>query len=82
MLIAYSRTACREATRPSNAEADVNDIAVLNDIVFALDAAFTGVFRALFAAVLDKVFVGGYFHTNKAAASQVAVDFSGGRWSF
>src|SRR6185295_138884 len=58
-------------------EAKVDDVGILDEILFAFEPKFAGFLAFCFAAVNDEILVGGHFSANKAALD-VAMYFAGG----
>ena len=58
----------------------MNDVPVLNDIVFTFQAPFTSIFCTQLATILDEVVVGDNFGPNEALF-KVCVNDAGCRWS-
>src|SRR5690606_950859 len=56
---------------------EMDNVAVLDHVLFAFQAPFAGVFRALFALIGDEVVVADYFCPDKAPL-KVGVDYAGG----
>ena len=60
-------------------EAEMDDVAVFYDVVFAFQAPFSSVFGALFAFVLYVVVIGNHFGADEAFF-EVGVDYAGRLW--
>lgn len=64
---------------PSDVEPEINNVSVLDHVIFPFDAHLAGLFRPLLAAAGDVLFVGDDLGANEAAL-EVAVDLACARW--
>src|SRR5262245_58486733 len=72
-----TRWGVKRALRASDVEAEVDDVAVLDDVLLALEAQLAGLAALGLAAVVDEVLVVGHLGADEAAFD-VAVDLAGG----
>ena len=56
----------KSVERALNVEAEVNHIAVFNDVLLTFQAPFACFFRAVFTLILDEIVVANYFGPDKA----------------
>src|SRR5437762_6833599 len=76
-----TRTEIAHGTIPREQELDgetkVDDVGILDEILFAFEPEFAGFLAFCFAAVNDEVLVGDHLGANKAALD-IAMNFAGG----